>query len=68
MHAAASLRKPGRARDSRAMFFVRYKNGSSTVVRVAPETTARPIWTLAREWQARGQIPPGEIGVVIRFR
>jgi hypothetical protein len=50
------------------MFFVRYKNGSSTVVRVAPETTARPIWTLAREWQARGQIPPGEIGVVIRFR
>jgi hypothetical protein len=35
---------------------------------VPPEATARSIWTLAREWQARGEIPPDEIGVVIRFR
>ena len=69
MQTTAALRKPGRARDGRAMFLVRYRDGRSIYVRMRPEIgLARPLGALAREWQERGEIPPDEIVQVIRVR
>ena len=62
MQATSTLRKPGRARDGRALFLVRYRDGHTAFVRSQPDTAlARPTSVLAREWQDHGHAPPGEI-------
>ena len=66
-----SLGKPGRARDGRALFFVRYADATSAGMRVPPEVAvfgAAQLSMVAAEKQAKGELPKGKITSILRVR
>ena len=62
----------GRARDRQVLFVVRYRSGPDAYVRVPPDLgdygSSPPVLRIAKERQARGEIPAGEITTVLRVR
>jgi hypothetical protein len=62
----------GRPRDRQVLFVVRYRSGPDAYLRVPPQIGvygASPVvLNFARDRQARGELPAGEIATVLRVR
>ena len=61
-----------RRRDAQKLFVVNYADGSRAFLRVSREIAvfgvSPPVMKLAREVQARGEIPAGEIANLVAAR
>jgi len=63
---------PRRRRDKQVLFVVRYRDQPDAYVRIPPTLASfgasPPVFRVALERQARGEIPAGDIVEIVRAR